>query len=138
VLRAGLHLSDAHLVFAPEDEWKRDMRRRTFWLTLARVLIGAMLANRPPDLPPYDPRITAEYPTCSADSQVRLSASPLGRAALTLCPCVRLHRRPGAIRSTHSVTLPTRETLSTSLPPRRASSRQARTRCSVQLLKAAR
>lgn len=96
-----LHESDAHLDFGgPDGEWRRDMRRRTWWYSFGMLCYGSLVSgtvrmisspSRPlrtfliddclfcqlPSIHPYDTRVTAEYPVCHVDSSVRDPSLPL-------------------------------------------------------------
>lgn len=41
----GLHRSDRELVLAPQDEWQRDMRRRTWWIAFAQLCQASVLSG---------------------------------------------------------------------------------------------
>lgn len=41
----GLHRSNGHLTFAEGEEWKRDVRRRTWWLTFMVLCQSSMVSG---------------------------------------------------------------------------------------------
>lgn len=119
-----LHESDAHMSFGgPDGEWRRDMRRRTWWTTFSLLCHGSLVSGtvrmiHSPPLPPrsylthlsfyqqlpsihpYDKRVTVEYPVCHIDSSVRALLSPC-RAVLLLAAHAR-RRRLGPTSSAFS------------------------------------
>ena len=41
----GLHRSDRDLQLDPADEWRRDMRRRTWWIAFAQLCQASVLSG---------------------------------------------------------------------------------------------
>jgi hypothetical protein len=70
----NLHRSDASLRLPIDQEWTRDMRRRTWWIAFGQLCQASVMSGIPPSLAPFDPRITAEFPACRIDPEVRSSS----------------------------------------------------------------
>lgn len=41
----GLHRSDVNVQYLPGDEWKRDMRRRTWWMVFSDLMQSSVISG---------------------------------------------------------------------------------------------